>query len=95
MIAPGTYYNAAKQGIFANDGIELLTKGLVPVTKPTFLGACLKDYVCPASAMKASTEKSCINLIVKEYNAGHWVMLECRDAVNRDLGQWLESLSTE
>lgn len=34
-------------------------------------------------------------LTVRDFEAGHWVMLEQREGFNKVLGEWLESGGTE
>ncbi|THV00051.1 alpha/beta-hydrolase [Dendrothele bispora CBS 962.96] len=35
------------------------------------------------------------DVTVREYNASHWVMMEARDEVNRDLLEWIEGLEDQ
>jgi soluble epoxide hydrolase / lipid-phosphate phosphatase len=76
------------------DGIaeKFTSKSTGPLTKPTFFGACLKDVICVAPLMIASMKKTCTNLTVKEYDSGHFVMLDLREEVNKDLEEWLKGL---
>ncbi len=64
---------------------------VMKVTKPVFFGGASKDYVCFASMSLAGTKATCEDTTAHVYDAGHWVQLEARDEVNRDLLAWIEA----
>lgn len=68
-----------------------IPKENIPINKPVFLGTCLKD-LGPSEMQKIQTASQAKDLTVHEYNAGHWVQLEAKDDVNRDLLAWIKAL---
>jgi hypothetical protein len=60
------------------------------ITQPVFFGAALKDYVCLPDPPKASMQKYCQILTIKDYDSDHWVQLSHHKALNRDLELWIE-----
>lgn len=69
-----------------------IPKENIPIRKPVFLGACTKDFIGLAAKQKATTASLAKHLTVHEYDVGHWVQLEAKDEVNRDLLAWFEAL---
>jgi soluble epoxide hydrolase/lipid-phosphate phosphatase len=59
------------------------------IAQPVFFGAALKDYVCLPDLPKASMEKYCHDLTIKEYDSDHWVQLSCHEVLNGDLESWI------
>ncbi|KAG5220521.1 alpha/beta-hydrolase [Salix suchowensis] len=62
------------------------------VSKPVFFGATSKDAVCIPKLQTPVTQKACPNLIVREFDSGHWVQLEKKDEVNKELGAWFTAV---
>ncbi|KAJ3824652.1 alpha/beta-hydrolase [Lentinula raphanica] len=63
------------------------------IKKPVFMGASLRDYVAIAASQIASTLQVSENTtIIREYDAGHWAILEAAAQLNSDLLAWIESL---
>lgn len=48
--------------------------------------------MCLAEGQKAGTASLVKNLTVHDYDVGHWVQLEAKDEVNRDLLAWIKAL---
>ena len=62
------------------------------LTKPVFFAACLRDPACVAADNTSLVQALCPNATVKEFDAGHWVVQECGDEVNKELKKWLDGL---
>lgn len=69
-----------------------IPKENIKIQEPTFLGTCLKDVVVLAPLQKATTSPLATNLTLHEYDAGHWVQVEAKDELNRDLLAWIKAL---
>lgn len=69
-----------------------IPKENILIQKPVFFGASLKDFVCLAEAQKVTTASLAKDLTVHEYDACHWVQLEAKDELNRDLLAWIKAL---
>lgn len=67
----------------------------VPIGKPVFFGSALNDPVCLPATFKKNHNEFCANLTVRDYEAGHWVMLEAHEKVNRDLLAWIEGTASK
>lgn len=65
------------------------------MTKPVFFAGAKQDYVCPSELGKAATAKNCTDATIREYDAGHWVMLSNAAELNEDLRAWIEGLKTK
>ncbi|KAJ7590104.1 alpha/beta-hydrolase [Mycena floridula] len=91
MAGPLCYYGimTSEDNIDFNDDLAIPEQNIM-VTKPVFFGAALRDLVCLASMQKMILAKTCTNTTVCDYDAGHWVMVEKKDEVNRDLLAWIE-----
>ncbi|KAJ7588150.1 alpha/beta-hydrolase [Mycena floridula] len=89
MAGPLCYYGIMTSDIDFNDNLAIPKQNIM-VTKPVFFGAALRDFVALASVQKMVVAKTCTNTTVCEYDAGHWVMVEKKDEVNRDLLAWIE-----
>ncbi|KAJ7592486.1 Alpha/Beta hydrolase protein [Mycena floridula] len=94
MAGPLCYYGimTSKDNIDFNDNLAIPKQNIM-VTKPVFFGAALRDVVALASVQKMILAKTCTNTTVCDYDAGHWVMVEKKDEVNRDLLAWIEMQS--
>lgn len=62
------------------------------VSKPVFFGATSKDAICIPKLQIPVAQKACPNLIVHEFDTGHWVQLERKDEVNKELGAWFKAV---
>lgn len=55
----------------------------------------MRDYVCLAALGKASIAKACTGpTTIREFDTGHWVMLEAKDEVNKELGEWIKGVQS-
>ena len=62
------------------------------VSKPVFFGATSKDAICIPMLQIPATQEACPDLVVHEFDSGHWVQLERKDEVNKELGSWFETV---
>ena len=65
------------------------------LTKPAFFGGAKQDYICRSEMGKAVMATHCADATIREYDAGHWVMLSNAVEVNEDLKAWIEGLKTK
>ena len=65
------------------------------LTKPVFFGGAKEDYICRSDVGKATTASYCTDATIREYDAGHWVMLSNAVELNEDLKAWIEGLKTK
>ncbi|KIY69566.1 alpha/beta-hydrolase [Cylindrobasidium torrendii FP15055 ss-10] len=88
---PLNWYKAyiLSDDILANDNKQI-PKEKAHITKPVFLGPCLKDMACPAAFVEKFASASCSDLTVKRYDTGHWVMKEAAKSLNNDLLAWIK-----
>lgn len=65
------------------------------IHKPVFFGAALRDYICLESMGKVYTAQYCKGgTTVRDFDTGHWVMLEAKDEVNKELSEWIQGLGS-
>ncbi|KAF8812870.1 alpha/beta-hydrolase [Phlegmacium glaucopus] len=69
------------------------------ISIPTFFGGALKDCICHLTdcicisiLVKSSMGKTCSNLVIKDFDTSHWIMLEASNELNEALGQFFGSL---
>ena len=62
------------------------------IHKPVFFGAAQQDYVALAATGKQSVTQLCKSVTIREFDTGHWVMLEAKDEVNQELSAWIQGL---
>ncbi|KAF5363063.1 hypothetical protein D9758_012660 [Tetrapyrgos nigripes] len=63
--------------------------------KPVFFGSASRDYYSLSALWFEFTITSMGSngtLTTREYNSGHWVQMQAKDEVNKDLLQWIEGL---
>ncbi|KAA1470792.1 alpha/beta-hydrolase [Dentipellis sp. KUC8613] len=100
MAAPLGYYRAMVLGLNAEAEKAIPQSAYtLPRATPIFFGACTKDYICvpalgaDAFAQHTSAEgKQRGQVTVHEFDAGHWVLLECAGEVSEALEAWLEGV---
>ncbi|KAK0462974.1 Alpha/Beta hydrolase protein [Desarmillaria tabescens] len=107
---PLCYYKAVRTSIMADDSKGKRQYSLGPlcshapeanppkiekVSKPVFFGGASKDYVCLAHMSLAGTTASCEDTTSHVYDTGHWVQLEAKDEVNRDLLAWIQAVEVK
>ncbi|KAK0236641.1 Alpha/Beta hydrolase protein [Armillaria nabsnona] len=90
MAGPLCYYKIIRTSIMTDDSKANPPK-VMKVTKPVFFGGASKDYVCFANMGLAGTKATCEDTTAHVYDAGHWVQMEAKDEVNRDLLAWIEA----
>ena len=67
-----------------------------PTTTPIFYGAARQDAICLATAATSVFRGSGFSdhqVTIKEYDAGHWLMLSHPDVINRDLEVWIDGFA--
>ncbi|TVY41031.1 Bifunctional epoxide hydrolase [Lachnellula occidentalis] len=95
--APLRWYHRGMKGLGKEEEEELLKKGEIKekIGKETLMITGTKDRVCNAEkariAMEAFVENPKENLKVLDLEAGHWVMLEKAEEMNRGLERFLEN----
>lgn len=94
--APLTWYRRGIESLGREEEVELLKRGEVreKIGKETLMITGTEDRVCNAAhgraVMTAFVENPQRNLQVVDLEAGHWVMLERKDEMNRSLENFLE-----
>ncbi|ETW76561.1 epoxide hydrolase [Heterobasidion irregulare TC 32-1] len=72
---------------------KLVPKEAYDIQQPVFFGAALRDIVClPALGNALLKQYAKGPLTVKEFDAGHWVLLSHPKEVNEALLEWIEGL---
>ncbi|KAK0201113.1 Alpha/Beta hydrolase protein [Desarmillaria ectypa] len=94
IAGPLCYYKTVRTSIMADDSKANPPK-VAKVTKPVFFGGASKDYVCFANMNLAGTTASCEDTSAHIYDAGHWVQMEAKDEVNRDLLAWIQAVEVK
>ncbi|KAF4573057.1 hypothetical protein EYR36_007567 [Pleurotus pulmonarius] len=91
LAGPLCWYKVATSGIMNDDdkGVPIRSPA---VSKPVFFGATSKDAICIPKLQIPVSQEACPNLIVHEFDSGHWVQLERKDEVNQELGAWLKAV---
>ncbi|KAF9038946.1 alpha/beta-hydrolase [Hymenopellis radicata] len=84
------WYKIVTSDIDMKDGQDIPAAN-ANITKPVFFGGALRDYVCIAATSRASLFQHAPDFTFQDYDAGHWVMIQQADEVNKDLLEWLES----
>ncbi|KAF5367927.1 hypothetical protein D9758_004349 [Tetrapyrgos nigripes] len=93
--APLNWYKIVMSSVESDDD-EGIPKENTSTQKPVFYGAALRDYCSiPHSTLRNLPRFAKGELIIHEYNTGHWIMLEARDQVSNDLLQWIEGMCLE
>ena len=62
------------------------------VTQPVFWAVTPQDYIGVAAHSRPVVAQFCKNATIREYDAGHWVLLSHPEALNKDLQAWIEGL---
>jgi len=91
MAGPLCWYKVVTQGLSAADDAKV-PKDARQVSKPVFFGACLYDAICVPELGKAAITQNCKQATIKEYESGHWVILEQAESLNQDLLVWIEGI---
>ena len=63
------------------------------VDKPVFFGGALNDVICIPAQYEQSMPQYVSNLTIRTYDASHWLHLEKKDEVNKDIKEWLQTLN--
>lgn len=64
------------------------------ITKPVFFAAATNDYICLSAFGKTIVDKHCKNATIREFDAGHWVLLSHADELNGELEAWIDNVRT-
>ncbi|KAF9022961.1 alpha/beta-hydrolase [Hymenopellis radicata] len=91
IAAPLIWYKVYMAGIDVEDAKAISAESR-EVKKPTFLGTAEQDRICLAPMQVEIMKKFCPNHVIRRYDAGHWMPIECQDQVNTDLLEWIEGL---
>ncbi|KAF8064072.1 alpha/beta-hydrolase [Lyophyllum atratum] len=90
--APLCWYKTTVLGLDAEDSKGIAKENLI-IRQPVFFGAALKDYVCVAAIGKAVSQQYCKgSLTIKEFDAGHALVWEEKNKVNKELLEWIKGL---
>ncbi|KAF8922734.1 alpha/beta-hydrolase [Mucidula mucida] len=87
MTGPLNWYKILTSGLDAEDNKENII-----ITKPTFFGGAKNDLIALADLQLKSLSATCPNLTYREFNAGHWILWEAKDEVNKELLKWIQGL---
>ncbi|KAF8885233.1 Alpha/Beta hydrolase protein [Gymnopilus junonius] len=88
---PYNWYKARLTGINNADEASIPQEAY-QINIPTFFGGALKDQICLANLTKPMMGKTCPNLVTKDFDTSHWIMLEASDELNEALEQFFGSL---
>ncbi|KAJ4483865.1 Alpha/Beta hydrolase protein [Lentinula aciculospora] len=55
---------------------------------PTFFGGATQDYICLTVLAKAAMTETCSNVVTKDFDTSHWIMMEASDELNEVLTQF-------
>ncbi|KAI5122578.1 hypothetical protein M0805_004795 [Coniferiporia weirii] len=88
---PTCWYKAMMQKHTSNEEAEIPTEKYI-VKKPVFFGAALRDYICIAPAGKLTTQKTCPNATIVDFDTDHWINLAAPEKLNAELLKWIQSL---
>jgi len=91
MSAPLNWYKVLASGIAHLDD-KSVPKENYRISKPAFLGAAKQDYIAVSSQAIAVFNHFCDNPTIREFDAGHWLLLSHADEVNAELKQWIEGV---
>lgn len=91
MAGPVCWYKAMTSGISIDDD-KSVPVDKYEIHKPVFFGAAQQDYVALAATGKQSVTQLCKSVTIREFDTGHWVMLEAKDEVNQELSAWIQGL---
>jgi len=83
------WYKSSVFKIQEKDDAEIPKEKYV-ITKPTFFGAALKDYVCVAALGKQIHAQLCPNTTVVDFDTAHWVQNALPDKTNEELLKWIK-----
>ncbi|KAJ7121590.1 Alpha/Beta hydrolase protein [Mycena epipterygia] len=92
LAGPLCWYKQYTTGVVVEDD-KLVPKENYMIKHPVFFGAAQQDYVCTPQVALTTMKDACPALTVRDYQTGHWVQLADPDKVNKDLLEWIESLS--
>ncbi|KAF4599894.1 hypothetical protein EYR40_006998 [Pleurotus pulmonarius] len=91
LAGPVCWYKITTSGIQSNDDKDVPIRSPA-VSKPVFFGATKRDAICLPKLQTPATTQACSNVTVREFDSGHWVQLERKDEVNKELGSWFETV---
>lgn len=67
----------------------------INIDKPVFFGATLRDSICLESMGKEYTAQYCKgSTTIRDFDTGHWVLLQAKDEVNKELGEWIKGFQS-
>jgi soluble epoxide hydrolase / lipid-phosphate phosphatase len=73
-----------------------IKKENLALSHPTFFGGAKRDLIArvplQVQGMEAACKEGGVELTVREFDSGHWVILEKRDEVKESIGEWLSGL---
>ncbi|KAF8647910.1 hypothetical protein AX16_006442 [Volvariella volvacea WC 439] len=93
LAAPTCWYKIMTEGIEAKDD-ESIPVNNYAIARPVFFGGAKQDYVALSPLGKATTERFCSNATIREFDAGHWLLWEVKDELNKELQSWIDSISS-
>jgi len=86
--APLCWYKANVQGIHANDDKPIPLERY-KIDQPVFFAAAHHDFLSRSVHGIASTKYDCNHATIREFQAGHWLMLSAPTLVNSALNSWI------
>ncbi|GJE83979.1 hypothetical protein PsYK624_000520 [Phanerochaete sordida] len=93
--APTCWYKVMTTQLSAKDDQQIPPERAVPPTDaPIFFAAAAKDYICtPQSGYSvfATDPFSGHDIMKKEYDGDHWIILSHATDIAKDLGVWIEN----
>ncbi|GLB36032.1 putative alpha beta-hydrolase [Lyophyllum shimeji] len=93
--APLSWFKLLRQAIVS--GVNAADDKAIPlenyvIKRPVFFAAARHDYISRSVLGIAMTNHNCQNASVREFNAGHWLMLSHAGEVNAALFNWIMDL---
>jgi len=82
------YHKAYVAGLNADDD-KAIPLEKYSVEKPVFFAAAHHDYISHALISIAQTKHHCKNVTVREFQAGHWLMMSTASELNVALFSWI------
>lgn len=89
--APLCWYKAIVSGVNATDDKSIPLDKYV-VKQPVFFAAASHDYIFRSVLGIATTSHNCEDASIREYVAGHWLMISHHNEVNAGLNNWIMDL---
>ncbi|KAF9462115.1 Alpha/Beta hydrolase protein [Collybia nuda] len=86
--APLAWHKAFVSGVNSTDDKSIPLDNYT-IGQPVFFGAARFDYISHAVLGIAATNRHCKDASLREFNAGHWLILSNHTDVNRALLSWV------